>query len=66
MLRNPGLYKQRQKQKAAMSFITPEILALEKKAQEAAAEQKRLHREMHPRKKQPRHVRVAQMNPLKK
>ena len=63
MIKNPGAYRQRQKHRASMSFVTAEILQLQRQAEEARAEQARLKRPK--RKKQPRHVRIEQpMMPL--
>ena len=60
MLRNPTVFKQRQRQRAV---VPGWLLVLEAQTRKHMAEQVRQARAKHPRKKQPRHVRIAQ--PLK-
>ena len=68
MIRNPGQYRQRNKDRASKAFMTPEIMDLERQARDWNAEQAKLKRPK--RKRQPRHVRIEQpltpLNPHKR
>ena len=63
MLKNPTTYRASQKRRETAWIGHLDAIA-EKARADQQAKQRREYRMQHPKKKQPRHVRLSQMNPL--
>lgn len=62
-IRNPTQYRNSQRRRASAWIGHLDALAEQARAKQQCAAERREYRSKHPRKKQPRHVRIAQ--PLK-